>query len=303
MYILDDKFSQKLFVFDTTGKYLFCVGKKGRGPGEYREINDFAIYQDNIIILSFKSAMFYDLNGIFKFSRKFNWIAENIIVKNDNEVFLFQNSFLTQKEFVPFHVIKTNLRFKKSSEYLRPVKQEYHDFDRFQIFHNKAILTSPPYFSNKIYDVDNSEITTFFSFSFNNQEKSEQEINELKLGDKVKDYPILSKTFFDEESIVFNFTYNNINYIGLYFLKDQRIYTGKRIDNDPLPALKVKQFRQNKIYSSIDSYIFIKAIDGFLNNPTNKNNFVNKELFENIVTSGLSDKSNPIIIRYTLNIP
>jgi hypothetical protein len=43
IFILDNTFAKKLFVFDKNGKYIRQIGSKGQGPGEYSSIDDFCI--------------------------------------------------------------------------------------------------------------------------------------------------------------------------------------------------------------------------------------------------------------------
>ena len=54
IYILDKK-SQKLLLFNLTGKFTGQVGQMGKGPGEYVEIEDFLVDADGkkLYILDF----------------------------------------------------------------------------------------------------------------------------------------------------------------------------------------------------------------------------------------------------------
>ena len=47
IYVLDQEISCCLFVFDLNGKFLFKVGQKGRGPGEYQCVLDFSLNPSN----------------------------------------------------------------------------------------------------------------------------------------------------------------------------------------------------------------------------------------------------------------
>jgi len=48
--ILDKIIANSMFVFDMGGNFLFRVGRKGQGPGEYSEISDFTIDYDKKLI-------------------------------------------------------------------------------------------------------------------------------------------------------------------------------------------------------------------------------------------------------------
>jgi hypothetical protein len=43
IFILDNFFAKKLFVFDKSGKFIRQIGSQGQGPGEYSSIDDFCI--------------------------------------------------------------------------------------------------------------------------------------------------------------------------------------------------------------------------------------------------------------------
>jgi len=67
IYILDAKNTKKLFVFDLTGKYKFCIDNYGRGPEEYSSIMDFSVDKKtgNIYILDFPLKISeYDTSGL-----------------------------------------------------------------------------------------------------------------------------------------------------------------------------------------------------------------------------------------------
>jgi hypothetical protein len=54
-YILDTHHAQFIvFVFDETGKYIFKIDKRGRGPGEYTELYDIIInpFTDHLDLLN-----------------------------------------------------------------------------------------------------------------------------------------------------------------------------------------------------------------------------------------------------------
>ncbi len=73
----------KLFVFKINGKYLYEIGKKGRGPGEYIELRDFDIDKDgNIYILDFRKILKYNNDGTFKDKISFNFLS-----RTDNNIF------------------------------------------------------------------------------------------------------------------------------------------------------------------------------------------------------------------------
>ena len=65
-YYMLDIIQSIIFVFDQTGKFIFKIDKKGRGPGEYSFIRDFNIntFSGNLEILEpYGTVYVYDLTG------------------------------------------------------------------------------------------------------------------------------------------------------------------------------------------------------------------------------------------------
>lgn len=296
LYILDDY--KKLIVFDTTGKFLLSIGKKGRGPGEYEEVRDFAVYEEQIILLSYKKALFYDYHGNYLFARNFNWMAENITVKNEKEVYLFQNSNINKSEFVPYHIVKTNLRFKNGDPFLIPLKKEFLKPNRFQIYHDTVLLSAPQHFNNVILNVDNKNVSSYITLMFNNF-KSPGNLGELTVTDKIPDYPVLVDSFIDENSIYFNFSFNERLYFGIYDKRSDEFYSGSRIEGSCMPIPDIKEIYENKIYASIDAYYLKQIIYYCLKLQKNMDDIFRIQL-ENL-HNNITEGSNPIIITYTMN--
>lgn len=72
-YILDKVLNKKVFVFEKDGTYSHKIGAVGRGRGEYINMEDFTIDEENnrIVILAYPSTVYvYDMNGIFQFSKQ-----------------------------------------------------------------------------------------------------------------------------------------------------------------------------------------------------------------------------------------
>lgn len=65
IYILDDV-SNKLFVFGIDGSFLYCIGHRGKGRGEYTELSDFSIDKEKGCVYLWdpvtKTALKYDIH-------------------------------------------------------------------------------------------------------------------------------------------------------------------------------------------------------------------------------------------------
>lgn len=50
----------KISVFDSDGAFQYVIDKTGRGPGEYTEIHDFDLTDENIIVISTSQILYYE---------------------------------------------------------------------------------------------------------------------------------------------------------------------------------------------------------------------------------------------------
>lgn len=67
IYILDARYSKKIFCFSDKGKFLFSFGQVGEGANEYTKPTDFIIQNDTIILVDNEAfnMLTYHLNGEF----------------------------------------------------------------------------------------------------------------------------------------------------------------------------------------------------------------------------------------------
>jgi hypothetical protein len=75
----------KLFVFDKQGKFLFRIGTKGQGPGQYIDFRDFAITNDQVKLISYGKILNYGLDGTYINEKKLDIVAKAFCSLNENE--------------------------------------------------------------------------------------------------------------------------------------------------------------------------------------------------------------------------
>jgi hypothetical protein len=97
-YFVGDNRIHKVLVFDSTGKYLYSIGRQGRGPGEYRNLADFTIGPDSIVyVLGDNSRSIYTYRKDGTFITHFPiHPATNLAVDNDY-IYLYANSLGHEK--------------------------------------------------------------------------------------------------------------------------------------------------------------------------------------------------------------
>ena len=83
--ILTDDITRKVHVFNRAGEYLFEMGKQGKGPGEYIQVDDLLIDEDNhcVLLKSGKGVLKYSLDNQYLEYVKFE-VFPRFITANEN---------------------------------------------------------------------------------------------------------------------------------------------------------------------------------------------------------------------------
>ncbi|MDR1373051.1 MAG: 6-bladed beta-propeller [Dysgonamonadaceae bacterium] len=177
--ILDEHSAKKIFVFDSSGKFLNTVGSNGAGPEEYDEPDDMAYDEHNDELLVWchnrKTIMKFKLDGTFVKNIKVNYWAASIHAVDKNSCLLYLNNYTQKDGKINDHniliiddsgnVVSGLLPYNKDGIKLSPPSGD--DFFTFQ----KELLFSP-YYRNRTFKIntDSAKISTkyFFDFGKNN---------------------------------------------------------------------------------------------------------------------------------------
>jgi len=113
VYALDYKLT-KIFVFDKNGKFLHSIGKKGEGPGEYKNAYSFELIDDTIIVPDMGKFHYFKKNGEY-----INSINPGAMIFPNN--FIDKYTILQQKEKnskeLKIDILRTyNLKTKESKQ-------------------------------------------------------------------------------------------------------------------------------------------------------------------------------------------
>lgn len=121
IFILDFRNCKQVFVFDTTGKFLFPVGALGRAPGEFLETRNFTVDSNYIYVIDNFQArlLLYDLNGTYIETKQlpgvfydiailgngdymFSWQPlKDLPVKKENKITITDKNMNVKKELLP----------------------------------------------------------------------------------------------------------------------------------------------------------------------------------------------------------
>ena len=93
-YVLDGRPSN-FFMFDERGKYISRFGKKGDGPGEYRNIRDFEIDKVNNEVIVYSpsnlSLLYYNLSGEFLRKVKLEFFGDGFEIIDESRLVFYSN--------------------------------------------------------------------------------------------------------------------------------------------------------------------------------------------------------------------
>ena len=180
-YILDN-LKQQIFCFDENGRYVYNIDSQGRGKGEYHNVTDFAIDENNKQLVLLDPVMqrvhFFDLNGSFLSSHDIQ--SEKVL--GLNRVYPMKDSIL-----LLISVTYDNLQFYSLKEeeivyadFTYDVPSTLHVFspkDNVFFFDDKVLFSVP--LSRDIVNVSALVPETYFTWCFGPQNNSDQQLNRL----------------------------------------------------------------------------------------------------------------------------
>lgn len=139
IYIFDARKANALLVFDQrNGKFLFKVGSRGGGPGEYNLLKNFDVTDDRIYLLvsSQRKVITFNIEGEYLKEDRINFVADDIVALKNGD-------FLFSKVYNPRDVAReTGYRIKLTDGNFN-IKQNL-----FKLNENDSQLTRESYFYN-----------------------------------------------------------------------------------------------------------------------------------------------------------
>lgn len=167
IYIFDLLGSNSLYCFDTSGVFLFKIGKQGGGPEEYLKLWDFDVNDSHIYMydINGQKMLKYDLRGHFVQSIKTSFKASAFKLLNNGEV-LFS---LEKGELNDALLIRADSNLVIQKEFLRYSNDNLDDKitnNLFQesgndLFYNKSVNDTVYLFSKKNGDLKKKYIFDF----------------------------------------------------------------------------------------------------------------------------------------------
>ncbi|HCC51822.1 MAG TPA: hypothetical protein DEQ30_07005 [Porphyromonadaceae bacterium] len=192
VFVSDHYMAKKLVVFDRMGKYLYQIGRRGRGPGEYQSIHDFEIDYVNrevlIVDLSGRKALIYDLDGRFKRYVTFDFIMGEMGLLGDGTLVngFSASAYYGSGSSDGDHKLlfftpdgKTTQKFLKEDH---PVKLRMEILD-YLISKRDGNLSFAPQFHNMIYEVSTEGLTAIYKVEYSSDLLTRDKILEMESDD------------------------------------------------------------------------------------------------------------------------
>jgi hypothetical protein len=167
--LIFDSRNRFLKVFDENGRFLNQVGTKGNGPGEYTDLRDFTVVENDIWCLDNKKINCYDLlTGKFKSSIKYETKSLNptdFLFYNTDNYYLWQSNPYSPSSKEPLYRLIAFKNGKQTNSYF---KWDYFSIDgvRFLEGLNKSSILIPVNGEYKIYKITKDSIFIAYELDF-----------------------------------------------------------------------------------------------------------------------------------------
>lgn len=178
-------------IYNESGKYLANINRKGKGPGEYIELNNFAINKvDSCLEICNgpkQSIQQYDFNGNYLGSKKLSGYVNDLFAVNDSGdyCFYFENQL--------HHIDSTDLLYYGNDNLESSVllKSRPIDFSRFTTQENPITSNRDDFYLVRQYDpliykVRNGEIEPNYKLEFGENSYSYRNIEMFDQYDIIK---------------------------------------------------------------------------------------------------------------------
>lgn len=301
IFILDPYSDQKMLVFDLTGKFLYAISEKGKGPGKYGDIFDFIVQNDKIYILNNRSSvMEFKLNGTYIKTYQLPFWVNQFLRISSEKWGLITNSDKSHGHNFNFYITKNDFTQKKGL-----IKSRFDDFP-VSPFQQTCLLNDTNYFflpfDNHIYYATNQGVKVKYEFQFPEDciLNDSQLLNLAKLSIRERVNEILDNTVFLSSMIftnnlkIISFSKKRQKFTCFISEKNQTVIIPQKniindVDNLSISPTFYTNYESNKIIACFQSHELIKAMDS--------GEKINSD-FKNHI-SELGENTNPIIAIYS----
>ena len=215
IYILDRDNTNSLFVFDRSGNFITKVGSRGKGPGEYTTISDFAIAANNMVVIHdfYKNSLLFFENFEFKNERKIEEQLESVTFDGSHYYF----KLFVQNQISTHELMVTNKNLVSHSKHFPVPEGNRIGYTMpYNFRHYGDSISFFRFFRNKVYRLKDGKIFPKYYFDFKGNDAphiysaTEPVVN-------VDNTSFLRTKFFENPDIIFfSFSKSRKGWFALY---------------------------------------------------------------------------------------
>lgn len=265
--VCDASKAQKVFLYDSAGKFLKAIGSKGCGPGEYSAISQFTADANGIYIYDWLTSKYfhYDYNGKLVREQTFhNTCPQQVYQLNDT---LFVATYSAYSKDHPYSLTWINVSSgeDKECDTALPFK-----FSRNWVYGEikKSMNGEILFFKSgyeTVYKIDNKTLTSLFSLGFGNLDRFYQHNDNLSEKDfriklyrgKPEESPVNFYYVYDcGEKLITHFQKGSNSYVSVTDINDMisHTYLRSNMENETMPIPFIfYDYNQKSILSWLDS--------------------------------------------------
>lgn len=314
-YIVHDKDNNSIFMFDTTGNFMYRIGKVGDGPTEYTQAWDVSLDREkqevSVLDLSGRKLIKYKYNGDYINSIRINFLftqheyIDSIMVANTfrsynkhmTSIFGYELVFAQDDQKVIGKALPYNLDLKNSYNTLNPLRK----------FSDRVYYSDP--FKNCIYEIKQTKVFPKYKIDFGKLGwDSSIDVDELtsnELRELFKEHLYFNGEYVVSENYLFlRIEGNMMPGLKIYYsLSSDSIQYGSYFNDVKKSGFSGFLFYDpkwlrydGKFISSINPYTFVDIINDVLDS---QGEFINEK--EKNIIKNATEGDNPIIIVFQIN--
>ncbi len=167
------KSNSTIIQFDSEGKYINTINKRGNGAGEYTAISDFFINEElnrvEILDKRQKKVLYYNYNGEYIHDQQIGVWAIKIFRDSENRLYIYSGYERDEDNIFQFNVYEGEQNHSFSEIY-RGKSEFLHISNRLNFFksaRDKILFFEP--FNDTIYALERDRLIPKFVLSYNGQ--------------------------------------------------------------------------------------------------------------------------------------
>jgi len=213
-FIMDSRYAKAIFIFDNNGKFLSKIDKKGKGPGEYIQIEDFSIDEENNIYIydNGRKIIVYKESGEFKTEYKFRYTAKDLVIIDNDNLALFKlfNYTNTTHSIGLYNFSKDKLtKFLPARKSIDNIENRSLTMNHF--YKSKKVIYFNNYHSDIIYTIAKDQIIPVFKIRMSSFPNDQEFIKLIKAHNNIEESKVLifKNIFENNDFFTFSFTLHN----------------------------------------------------------------------------------------------